>query len=668
MVINMNAKFICHPDFSGVEIIDIFRKEHAPKPAYEHPAHLQNRHVLFRKKLCLKNGEKHVLKITADDYYKLYINGEFVTMGPASSYPWGFYYNEVDVSKYIKEGENTFAVHTYYQGYINHAWISGDLRAGFWCELEADGKTVLVSDESWKCADHTAYTEHGKIGYDTIVAECYDSSAAEVGFQYPSFDDSAWIAPAIRKNDDHVLVKQPSQQLEVYFYQPKTVQKTENGYFVDMGQLLAGYVYMEAKGNKGDEVLIRFAEELNEDGTVRYQMRCNCVGEEKWILSGGDDVLDQFDYKAMRYIEIIAPVSAEIKEIKMIARHYPYKESAVYPTESEKLNSILKLCADTAKYGTQETYLDCMTREKGSYLGDIAVSARAQAVITGDTTLIKKAILDTCSSARICPGLMAVSGSARMQEIADYSLLFPALLNWIYSMDGDIEFLKKTEPYATGMYKYFQRYERADGLIEDVRDKWNLVDWPKNLRDGYDFPLEKPVPKGAGPHNVMNAFWYGCITAMDELYETLGMEKTGRAEKVKASFVREFYCAETGLFADAHGSKHTAVHSSVLPLLFGIGTENEALKAKMAAHIKEKTLASMGVYMAYFALAALVTNGEYDTALELATNDNAWLNMLKEGATTTFEAWGKDQKWNTSLCHPWATAPLIIFAKGVRIY
>jgi alpha-L-rhamnosidase len=34
--------------------------------------------------------------------------------------------------------------------------------------------------------------------------------------------------------------------------------------------------------------------------------------------------------------------------------------------------------------------------------------------------------------------------------------------------------------------------------------------------------------------------------------------------------------------------------------------------------------------------------------------------MLKEGATTTFEAWGADQKWNTSLCHPAAGMPVWI--------
>ena len=76
----------------------------------------------------------------------------------------------------------------------------------------------------------------------------------------------------------------------------------------------------------------------------------------------------------------------------------------------------------------------------------------------------------------------------------------------------------------------------------------------------------------------------------------------------------------------------------------------------------------MGVYMAYFALAALKREGRMDICRELATDDGAWLNMLKEGATTTFEAWGKDQKWNTSLFHPWATAPLIIFADHVRVY
>ena len=76
----------------------------------------------------------------------------------------------------------------------------------------------------------------------------------------------------------------------------------------------------------------------------------------------------------------------------------------------------------------------------------------------------------------------------------------------------------------------------------------------------------------------------------------------------------------------------------------------------------------MGVYMAYFTLAALKENGEYALCEELATDEGAWLNMLAEGATTTFEAWGKEQKWNTSLFHPWATAPIIILSEKTLPY
>ena len=63
----MNPKFICHPDFADVEIIDIFRKELAPKPQYDHPEHLKNRHVIFRNKFNVTKFAKTVIRISADD-------------------------------------------------------------------------------------------------------------------------------------------------------------------------------------------------------------------------------------------------------------------------------------------------------------------------------------------------------------------------------------------------------------------------------------------------------------------------------------------------------------------------------------------------------------------------------------------------------------------------
>jgi len=173
---------------------------------------------------------------------------------------------------------------------------------------------------------------------------------------------------------------------------------------------------------------------------------------------------------------------------------------------------------------------------------------------------------------------------------------------------------------------------------------------------------------GYGTHNVINALWYGLKLAMEELYETLGKKYDFGTKKTKDAYIRTFYNQDVGLYVDAPNSTHSSVHSSIFPLLFKIGTENAELKERLINRIKEKRLTSMGVYMAYFALAALKGAGEYELCEELATDSEAWLNMIDEGATLTFEAWGKDQKWNTSLCHPWATAPLIIFSDSVRPY
>lgn len=663
----MKAEFITHKDFSDTAPINVFHKELDESFVHDHPTELLNKHYLYRRKFNLENKENAVIRITADDYYKLYINGKFVTQGPATSYPEKYYYNEVNVSDHLTLGENTIAVHTYYQGLINRVWVSGDLRCMLWLELSVAGEPVLVSDGSFKIAEHTAYSEMGTVGYDTAFLERYDSRSSTVGFERPDYDDSSWDYARIYRHADHTLTPQPTKQLDIYTVEPSVLKSEEGRVTVDFGREMVGYPLVTARGKSGDKIVIHLGEELSFDGSVRFDMRCNCRYEEEWILSGEVDTLNQFDYKAFRYMELLFGEGVEILSVKMLVRHYPFTERASYPEDNEKLSSVISLCRDTIKYGTQEIFLDCPTREKGEYLGDLAISARAHATLTGDLSMIKKAITDFTLTSGICKGFMAVASSSLMQEIADYSLLTPAVVTWVYSVEGDKEFVRTLEPYMTGIYEYFLDYTDERGLLDGVTEKWNLVDWPDNLRDGYDFPMTRPRI-GKGAHNVLNAFWCGFLDAMDEIYSILGMKTTGRSEKTKEAFVKAFYNEKTGLFTDSEAKTHSAVHSNILPLLFGIGREIDGLTDRLASFIEQKGLGSMGVYMAYFALAALKKCGKADAALRLATSEEAWLNMIKEGATTTYEAWGKDQKWNTSLFHPWAVAPLIVFSDKDRIY
>lgn len=664
----MQGKFISHELFADLKPINVFHTEYPQVTVPNATEKYADKHVLFRKKFNA-GGDlfKAVLKITADDYFKLYINGEFVTQGPPPSYPQAYYYMELPVGRFLRSGENVIAVHTLYQGLINRVWVSGDNRESLWAELVVNGEVILATDESWKCKISSAYEPMAIVGYDTQYMELFDSCSEDVGFEKENIDDSKWQNAKIKKYNDYNLIKSPIKPLEIYEVEPKTIRKTENGYFCDFGQEAIGYLVVTAKGKKSDEIIIRQGEELNDDGSVRFELRSNCRYEEKWILSGGEDTLDQFDYKGFRFAELIVPETAEIISVKFRVRHYPFKQKAVYKSINADFDDIIKLCVNTIKYGTQEIIPDCPTREKGSYLGDFCISGRAQALLTGDTTFLKKTILDFCRTSFICKGLMSVATSSFMQEIADYGLIFPSLVLWTYKFDGDIDFLKSVEPTLKGMCEYFASFDRGDGLIEKLYGQWNLVDWPANLRDGYDFPLTKPISDGV--HNALNALWIGFLKAMNEIEVVCGNEKVAETDEVIRSFYKAFYNDETGLFCDSESKTHSAVHSNIFPLLFGIYGKDEELKKRLVKMIYDKKLNSMGVYMAYFALAALVENGERDKAIELTLDKNAWLNMIKEGATTTFEAWGKEQKWNTSLFHPWAVAPLIVFNEsGIKVY
>ena len=116
----------------------------------------------------------------------MYINGQYVTQGPAPGYPWHYYYNRVDVRKYLQPGRNVIAVHTYYQGLINRVWVSGDGRHGLIFDLVCDGEVFVKSDTSVRCRDHSGYRSLGTTGYQTQFLECYDSRAEETDFAAPS--------------------------------------------------------------------------------------------------------------------------------------------------------------------------------------------------------------------------------------------------------------------------------------------------------------------------------------------------------------------------------------------------------------------------------------------------------------------------------------------------
>ena len=514
------GKWITDSEMSGVEPRNVFHRQLSPIEL--DCSKRRGLHILFRKSLELSEFGSATLYITADDYYKLYINGEFVGQGPAPSYHFSYNYNTVDVTPYLKRGKNVIAVHTYYQGLINRVWQSGDDRHGLICDLDVDGVTVMSSDESFLTRRHSGYRESGVCGYDTQLLEDYDSRAEEVGFERVDFDDSAWENAAVNSFADHTLTEQKSKSL--VFERVPFVKSLDGATAVyDFGKIYVGYLELRVNGKSGDEVIIRCGQELNDDGSVRYKLRANCVYEEKWTLKDGENVLDQFDYKSFRYVSLTLPDGVRVEDISMTVRHYPFTLKAALKEEyraDPDLNRIWELCVNTQKYGVQEVIQDCMEREKGFYVGDGCYTALTHMVLTGDDSMVRKLIDDAFSSAFITDTLVTCLDCSHMQEIAEYPLMLIYLVLWHYRYTGDTDYLRANYPKVTALLDAYRRDYERDGLLREL-DKWCVVEWPSNFRHGYDVELtEGRVCHTA--HVSLNAYYIYAVKKANEMSDVLG--------------------------------------------------------------------------------------------------------------------------------------------------
>lgn len=657
--------WITTKDFAGLAPINLFHKENDSTPVPESP--IKNYHAYFRKKITFPKGRRITMDISADDYYKLYINGIFVSQGPAPAYIDSYNYNHLDITPFLQDGENLFAVHVYYHGEITRAFDSGDNRMGLLAAFYADDRYFCGTNQSWvyfvgKDSEGALTSPH-----KTQFLENIDFRKKKAHWKDHDFDETDCLPALIYRNSGHILAKKPVDCVCVSTLRPEKIVHMGRGqWFLDFGTELTGSFSMKAKGNAGQKIRLLYGEEVREDNPLlaKYEMRCNCTYDETCILSGEEDEFEFFDYKAFRYMNLFTDCdNLNPDTFHAVVQHHAFREVCSIASNVKWVEEIWRLCANSLKWGVQEGFLDCPSREKGQYLGDFTVSGLAYLYLTGDAEAYRKTLFDFARTAKICKGLMSVAPGGLMQEIADFSLQYPMQVLHYYEYTKDLETLKELYPVVNGVLEYFSGYEREDGLLEHADDKWNLIDWPANVRDGYDLPCEERgsmIPC----HNVLNAHYIGALTYLQKIRQILGIDNNDKVRRLKAAFLNAFYDKEKKIFYDRQGSTHSALHSNVLPVFYGIAPEesHDAIKAM----ILEKGLIC-GTQFSYFVLKALGKMHAFAEELALLTNEgvHGWVNMLREGGTTCFEAWGKEQKWNTSLLHPWSCAPIIVLIEDI---
>jgi alpha-L-rhamnosidase len=149
--------------------------------AQQSDVHGYNQTIFARKSFRAEACSKATLKITADSWYRVMVNGQWVNDGPSRAWPEHFQYDVLDVSTYLTQGQNEIQVIARYYG-------TGDFhrvprQAGLIAELTLllpNGKTQKVAtDASWEaCIAPGWLVETPKVSIQMEPCEIYDARLA----------------------------------------------------------------------------------------------------------------------------------------------------------------------------------------------------------------------------------------------------------------------------------------------------------------------------------------------------------------------------------------------------------------------------------------------------------------------------------------------------------
>jgi hypothetical protein len=174
-----------------------------------------NQAVVAKKKFTLGQAQRATLRITADSFYRLFINGHWVNDGPGRSWPNHFQYDVIDATPYLVDGANEIRVIARYFGVGNFHRIPQ--QAGLLAQLDAilaNGETAtLGTDGSWMVATLSALTPSTpKVSVQMEPAELYDARLeSELAFAPAAILFEAEKGPwrGLHPRDSALLTKQP---------------------------------------------------------------------------------------------------------------------------------------------------------------------------------------------------------------------------------------------------------------------------------------------------------------------------------------------------------------------------------------------------------------------------------------------------------------------------
>jgi alpha-L-rhamnosidase len=657
--------------FDDAAWMDAVEWKAAPGPMNAPPGHpwIPDSVKALRNEFDVKKPVKSArLYATALGAYEMFLNGKRVSedvLAPGwTDYRERVAYQAYDVTHLLAQGNNAVGALLapgwystpleWFQQPNNYGDTPPALRAQLRLEY-ADGSVEWVNtDATWKAS--TSYIQS---------AELYDGEAQDgrkifptIGGFVTSVVATDWPrAEEIDQKPTHIAAQefQPIR-IEREMAALKMTQPKPGVYVFDFGQNLAGVERLRVSGPRGTEVRVRFAEILNDDGTLYTENLRTAKATDHFILAGKgvEEFQPQFTFHGFRYAEITGLPAAPAKgAITALVMH----TNAPFDTELKTGSTMANKLWSNILWGQRSNFVgvptDCPQRdERLGWMADAQVFWRTASYNMDLAAFSRQFARDMRGTQAGTPfyGIYAPGTATKNSGYgagwSDAGVIIP-WTSWLQSGDTSI-----IDENWDAMTKYLAAIEQSN---------------PDALWKNSGIPFgDWLAPEGKTDQVLIaTAYWAYDATLMREMAHATG--RTGAETKyeelfakIRAAFQKQFVHAD-GFVAGADtspsqfgertkpstgtGDTQTgyvlALHMNLLPA---------NLRAAAAQKLVEKIAANHGLLATGFLgtpylLEELTKAGHADVAYSLLLNTRypSWGYLVEHGATTMWERWNGDQ-------------------------
>ncbi len=650
------------------------------------------------------------VRVSADNRFVLYVNGQRVGDGPARSDLAHWRYERFDLAPLLHAGRNQITATVWNWGIFAPIAQMSD-RTAFLLESEATGAEGASTPEGWQVEIERGHRalDRSSVHMETYMAagpgEEIDAAAYDWDWQSASDSSSDWVAVATPMRDSlsggvnlaHSadttgdnswgLVPDglPHMEFEVtsagetvrvdgangagekadlrpFPSEPVTVPAGSHVHILlDRKTLTTAYPVLTVSGGKGSKIWLTYSEALYDKQMHKGDR--NDVDDrtahglkDSFLPDGGADrVFEPLWWRTWRYLDLEIETGSESLNLNSLdARFtaYPFEERATFQSPDAQLSDIWKISWRTARLDAHETYMDTPYYEQLQYVGDTRIQALISYAVAGDDRLARQA-LEAFDDSRFPDGITRSRyPSSLAQTIPTFSLLWIGMVRDYWRYRPDPEPARRSLEGTRTVLDWFAGYEQPDGLLKEL-PWWSFIDWvPSGTIPTYD---------GHGESCVTTLEYLGALD--DALALETGLGDPMRASRyearlahVRSGLYNKCWNAKRGLLADTPEQNGFSQQANILGVLYDVVPKErqEAVLRKVMAIEPGTTpggVLSASYYFRFYLARALEHAGMAD---EYLNSIEPWRQLL----ALHFSTWPEIPGDTRSDSHAWTAHPI----------